>query len=81
MREEKERKTNENGKERCWSVVLVVACNGVCECGVLLDLECCVSNLQSSAEEINEMSSCSIQSCSSTPPPLWLVTEPSPSQP
>lgn len=43
MREEKERKTNENGKERCWSVVLVVSCNGVCECDVLLDLKCCVS--------------------------------------
>lgn len=36
----------------------------------------CLCNLQSSAEEINEMSSCSIQSCSSTPPPVWLVTEP-----
>lgn len=77
MREEKERRTNENGKKRgvgvSYWLLPAMVCVHVMSCWIANAV--CLCNLQSSAEEINEMSSCSIQSCSSTPPPVWLVTE------
>lgn len=76
----REKRKKANQEKRRWSEVhgLVCTCNCVAGKGVrvhgcdVCTNTACLCNLQSDTGEINEMSTCSIQSCSSTPPPVWI---------
>ena len=78
-RKKKTRKREDGGRFIVWFALVTVWQAKVCVCVCVCVHGCdvcantaCLCNLQSDAGEINEMSSCSIQSCSSTPPPVWI---------